>query len=145
MLSKHAEVTWLTGMTFDARSGQHHLMLDSAPTPEASRGPGPMDLLLVALAACTAMDVVSILQKARQPLTGLVVRAEGERATEHPRRYTRVTLVYEVHGTGLDRAQVERAVNLSEEKYCSVSGSLKEQVAIDTRIELDEPMPADPA
>jgi putative redox protein len=122
-------------MTFDAKMGRHHVMLDSAATPEESRGPGPMDLALASLAACTAMDVVSILQKARQPLAGLSVRAEGERAEEHPRRYTRVTLVYEVAGPGLDPAQVERAIKLSEEKYCSVSASLREHVAIETRVE----------
>lgn len=138
MSSKHAAVTWLTGMTFDAQMGRHHVMLDSAPTAEESRGPGPMDLLLASVAGCTAMDVVSILQKARQPLTSLVVRAEGERAADHPRRYTRVTLVYEVQGEDLSPAQVARAVQLSHERYCSVSSSLTELVEVRSRLVLND-------
>jgi putative redox protein len=137
MSAKQAAVTWLTGMTFDAQMGRHHVMLDSAATPEESRGPGPMDLLLASVAACTAMDVVSILEKARQPLARLVVRAEGERAPDHPRRYTQVTLVYEIHGEGLSPEQVARAVQLSHDKYCSVSGSLKEPVEIRSRLLLN--------
>lgn len=144
-MTKHAAVTWLTGMTFDAQMGQHHVLLDSAATPEASRGPGPMDLLLASVAGCTAMDVVFILQKARQPLTSLVVRAEGERAADHPRRYTHVTLVYEVRGEGLSAEQVARAVQLSHEKYCSVSSSLAEPVEIRSRLVLNDSEPSDVA
>jgi putative redox protein len=144
MDKKTVTVTWLTGLTFDAALERHHLIMDSAPTPEESRGASPMLLLLAALAGCTAMDVAAILTKARQPFTALSVRAEGERAAEHPRRYTDITLVYEVHGQGLDRALVERAVSLSDQKYCSVTASLREPVRVTNRIELvDAPGPAE--
>jgi putative redox protein len=139
MARKEATVTWLTDMTFDVQMGSHHQVIDSAATPEASRGPSPMQLVMAAVAGCTAMDVVSILKKARQPFTRVAVRAEGEQAEDHPRRYTHVTLVYEIHGEGLDPTVVERAVHLSEERYCSVSASLKEPVTVSTRIELHDP------
>ena len=141
MARKEAAVTWLNDMTFDVAMGGHHLMIDSAP-PESSRGPSPMQLVMAAVAGCTAMDVVSILRKSRQPFTRVVVRAEGEQAEDHPRRYTHVTLVYEIHGTGVDLAAVERAVRLSDERYCSVSASLKVPVTVSTRIELHEPAAA---
>jgi putative redox protein len=110
------------------------------------RGPGPMDMALAALAGCTALDVVSILRKARQPFTGLVVRAEGERAEDHPRRYTRVTVTFEVFGRGVDRGAVERAVALSDERYCSVSATFREPTEIRTVVVLrggDGPEPND--
>jgi putative redox protein len=138
MARKQATVTWLSDMTFDAEMGSHHILMDSAATAEASCGPSPMQLVLAAVAGCTAMDVVSILRKSRQPFTRVTVRAEGEQAEDHPRRYTHVTLVYEVHGEGLDPTAVERAVRLSDERYCSVSASLKEPVTVSTRIELHD-------
>jgi len=135
-------VTWLTGMTFDGHAGGHHITIDTGPDEGDDRGPSPMDLALLALAACSAMDVVSILQKARQPFTGLVVRAEGERAPEHPRRYTRVTLRFEVAGAGVDRQAVERAVALSEDRYCSVAATFREPAEIVTAIALTGDAPA---
>jgi putative redox protein len=142
MARKEATVTWLSDMTFDVQMGSHHMTIDSAPSPEASRGPSPMQLVMAAVAGCTAMDVVSILRKSRQPFTRLVVRAEGDQVADHPRRYDHVTLVYEVHGEGLDPAAVERAVRLSDERYCSVSASLKQPVTVSTRIELHDTAPA---
>jgi putative redox protein len=132
MANKHIRLTWLRDMTFDAVADGRHLTVDS----EHGRGLSPMEMALVSLAGCTAMDVVSILKKARQPFTDLVVHVEGERAIDHPRRYTEVTLIFEVHGKGVNLAAVERAVALSEEKYCSVSATFREHAEIRTRIEL---------
>ena len=146
MNKKEVTVTWLSDMTFDAQLGRHHLMLDSAATPESARGPSPVQLVLAGAAGCTAMDVVSILRKARQPFTSVTVRAEAESAADHPRRFTHVVLVYEIRGAGVDPAVVARAVQLSEERYCSVSATLREPVTVTTRIELPdavaEPEPA---
>jgi putative redox protein len=138
MSRKEVTVTWLNDLTFDAQLGRHHLMLDSAASPETARGPSPVQLVLAGVAGCTAMDVVSILRKARQPFTSVAVRAEGESAADHPRRFTHVTLVYEVRGPGVDPAVVARAVQLSEERYCSVSATLRERVMVSTRIELPD-------
>ncbi len=80
-----------------------------------------MEMVLTGAAACTAFDVVFILRKARQPVADVVVTAEAERAAEEPRIFTRIHLVYTVAGRGLDHGQVERAVKLSKEKYCSAT------------------------
>jgi len=141
MAVKDVTVTHLSGATFDAEMAGHHVMFGND-----GRGPSPMDLALAALAGCTAIDVASILRKSHQPFTGLVVRAEGERADDHPRRYTRVTVTYEVHGSGVDRGAVERAVALSDERYCSVSATFREPTEIRTAIVMrggDSPAPND--
>jgi putative redox protein len=84
-------------------------------------GGGPMEFLLAGVAGCTAIDVVLILQKQRQKVTGVEVEASGLRATEDPKVYTDVELVYIVRGENIDPRAVERAISLSEEKYCSAS------------------------
>lgn len=96
----------------------------------------PTDLVLMALCGCTAYDVVSILQKKREPFTAVEVSAEADKATTTPRVYTDIRLVYRVRGKVLRKA-VEDAVRLSEEKYCSVSVMLAKTAKISYRIELD--------
>lgn len=94
-------------------------------------GPTPMQLLLLSLAGCTAVDVVDILRKMRVSLGGLEVRVEGDRACEAPRRYTRIRLVYEVQGLGVgEEEKVRRAIALSHEKYCSVLHTLRPDVEV---------------
>jgi len=134
--TKKATVTWLKRLTFDTDMGGRHLMIDASGEHGDGRGPTPMDLLLSALAGCTAMDVVGILKKSRQPFSGLVVRVEGEQATDNPHRYTRLSLVFEVHGDGVDRRAVERAVELSAQRYCSVQATLLHAPEITSRIEM---------
>ena len=96
----------------------------------------PTDLVLIGLCGCTAYDVVSILQKKREPFTGVEVTAEAEKAAQSPRVYTEIRLVYRVRGQ-VSRKAVEDAVRLSEEKYCSVSVMLSKTAKITYRIELD--------
>ena len=84
----------------------------------------PLELLLVGLGGCTAMDVVSILQKKRQPFTSLHVNVTGERATEHPKTYTRIHLEYVVTGDSVDPRAVERSIELSQTKYCPATAML---------------------
>lgn len=98
----------------------------------------PMELVLVGLAGCTAMDVVSILEKKRQEVTGLEVKVSGERADEHPRVYTSVTIEYVVTGHNLDRVAVERAVELSETKYCSVGAMVSKTAKIESVVTILE-------
>jgi putative redox protein len=100
------------------------------------KGATPMELLAVALAGCTSMDVVSILQKMRQPLDGLRVEVHGEKADEHPRRYLSLQVVYHLKGA-LDEKKVQRAIELSETKYCSVEATLRPSVAITSRYVLE--------
>jgi putative redox protein len=96
----------------------------------------PTDLVLMALCGCTAYDVVSILQKKREPFTAVEVSAEAEKATQSPRVYTEIKLLYKIRGNVSHKA-VEDAVRLSEEKYCSVSIMLSTTAKISYRIELD--------
>lgn len=102
----------------------------------SAKGPGPMDTLLLALAGCMAVDVQVILERSRVPLTGLEVEVEGERAPTAPKRYTKIRLAYRVEGPKEeDQAKLERAVALSEEKFCSVLHSLRSD--IDFQIEIN--------
>jgi putative redox protein len=96
----------------------------------------PTDLVLMALCGCTAYDVVSILQKKREPFTAVEVSAEAEKATQSPRVYTEIKLLYKIRGKVSHKA-VEDAVRLSEEKYCSVSIMLSKTAKLSYRIELD--------
>lgn len=130
-----AKVSWTDGERFIAgASSGHALVVDS--DRERNTAPGPMELVLIGLCACTATDVVSILAKKREPLKALDVRAEAERAKTPPSVYTSIKLIFTVSGP-VSRKAVEDAVRLSEEKYCSVSAMLKSTAKISTEIRLD--------
>ena len=133
-MASEAQVTWVgPGLRLVGEASGPAIVLDHALPEEGERqetGPRPLRLLLVGLAGCTAMDVVSILKKKRQPFTGLQVRVTAERADEHPRVYTRIGLEYVVTGRGVDPRAVERAIELSETKYCSASAMLSKAVEI---------------
>ncbi|HKW77293.1 MAG TPA: OsmC family protein [Terriglobales bacterium] len=130
-----ARIAWVDGERFVASaSSGHALVVDS--DRERNSAPGPMELVLIGLCACTATDVVSILAKKREPLAGLEVRAEAERAKTPPAVYTSIKLIFTVSGL-VSRKAVEDAVRLSEEKYCSVSAMLKSTAQISTEIRLD--------
>jgi putative redox protein len=104
---------------------------------ENKAGNSPMELVLIALCGCTAYDVVSILQKKREPFTGVEVSAQAEKATDPPRVFTDIKLVYRVAGN-VARKAVEDAVRLSEEKYCSVAAMLNKTANISYEIHLDK-------
>jgi putative redox protein len=102
------------------------ITLDARPEHGGTgRGPSPMETVLLALAGCTGMDVVSILGKMRAPLGGLEIRVYAERVDDHPRIFTKIRLEYIFQGDGLRPEQAGRAVQLSQEKYCSVSAMLR--------------------
>lgn len=123
------EVTWAGEHRFDTcRPGGPTARLDG----EGVTGQSPVDALLSALAACSAVDVVDILAKRRTPVERLRVEARGERREEIPRRFTHVELRYIVDGAGIDASHVERALALSHEKYCSVAATLDPALSITT-------------
>ena len=128
-----ANVQWIDGERFvgQASSG-HALAIDS--DRQRNTAPGPMELVLIGLCACTATDVVSILRKKREPFTALRVRAQAERAKEPPTVYETIHLVYTVSGKVTKKA-MEDAVRLSKEKYCSVSAMLQKTARITSEIE----------
>jgi putative redox protein len=133
-----ARVKWIEGMSFLGESGSGHaLVMDGAPDIGGRNlGPRPMELLLIGTGGCSAIDVVMILQKARQDVVDCVVDIEAERAETDPKVFTRMVLRYRVVGRGLNRKQVERAIALSKEKYCSASIMLAKTASIETEIEL---------
>jgi putative redox protein len=118
-----ARAKWIEGRAFLGESGSGHaVIMDGAPEAGGRNlGVRPMEFLLVGMAGCTAFDVVHILEKGREPVTGCEVEAEASRATEEPKVFTGVHVKYKVTGKGLSRDKVERAVALSHEKYCSAS------------------------
>ena len=110
----------------------HSVLMDG----DGKAGNSPMQLVLLALCGCTAYDVVSILQKKREPLAGLEVTAQAEKASEPPRVYTEIKLVYRISGQ-VAKKSAEDAVRLSEEKYCSVAAILSKTARITYEIQLD--------
>ena len=135
-----ARIKWIEGVSFVAETGSGHaVVVDGAPDAGGRNlGPRPMELFLAGAAACTAFDVVWILKKARQPVADCIVEAEAERAPDDPKVFTRIHLTYRVSGKGLKRAQVERAVKLSKEKYCSATLMLAKTAAISFEVVLDD-------
>lgn len=129
-----AKVNWTDGERFiGSASSGHALVIDS--DRQRNTAPGPMDLVLIGLCACTATDVVSILRKKRESFTSVEVRAEAERAKEPPSVYTSIKLIFSISGAVALKA-AEDAVRLSEEKYCSVSAMLKSTARITTEVRL---------
>jgi putative redox protein len=129
-----AKVNWTDGEQFvGSGTSGHALVIDS--DRQRNSAPGPMELVLVGLCACTASDVVSILRKKREPVAAVEVRAEAERAQSPPTVYTSIKLIYTVTGPVSQKA-VEDAVRLSEEKYCSVAAMVKSTAAITAEVRL---------
>lgn len=118
-----ARIKLAEGITFVAESGSGHaVVVDAAPDVGGRNlGARPMELVLMGTGACSAVDVVLILRKARQPITDCVVELEAERAAEDPKVFTKIHLHYILSGKGLAQSQVERAIKLSKEKYCSAT------------------------
>ena len=121
-MSIAAQVTWIKDLQFVARSeGGPAVVMDS---PESGGGASPMALLLMGTAGCTAVDVITILEKKRMAVTDFQVNVSGTRAEEYPRRYTDIHFEYVVCGTGIRPQGVEQAIALSESKYCGAMASL---------------------
>jgi putative redox protein len=129
-----AKVTWKGKLAFEgvADSGKT-IMLDSASDPAGRLGPGPMELVTMSLAGCTAMDVISILEKKKQAVTNFEVKVHAERAEDYPKVYTRAEIEYQVTGRALDEASVLRAIELSIQKYCPVHAMLSQAFPISQR------------
>jgi putative redox protein len=128
-----SEIQWTDGERFVGTGSSGHAVVFDADRSR-NTAPGPMEMVLMSLCACTATDVVSILTKKREPFTGLNVRAEAERAQEPPTVYTNIKLIYRVSGA-VSKKAMEDAVRLSKEKYCSVSQMLQKTAHITSVIE----------
>ena len=134
--SDPVNVVWKReGLLFEVETSHGRVDLASG-LDEPGSGATPMELLATALGGCTAMDVASILVKMRQPLEAFSVEVSGERAEDHPRRFLSLEVVYHLKGD-LDERKVERAISLSEERYCSVAATLKPAVPITSRYAIE--------
>ena len=128
----HVSVKWIDGVSFVGESASGHaIVMDGAPENGGRNiGRRPMEMLLVGMGGCTSFDVVAILKKARQPITACVAEIDAMRADEIPKVFTKIHVHFVVTGDNLNEVQVERAVKLSAEKYCSASIMLSKSVEI---------------
>ena len=138
-----ARIKWVENVCFMGESETGHaVILDGAPDAGGRNlGMRPMEMLLIGMGACTSFDVVTILKKSRQPVTDCVAEIEAARADEIPKVFTRIHVHFVVTGQGLNPAQVERAVKLSAEKYCSASIMLGKAAEITHDFEIVEAIP----
>lgn len=133
-----ARVSWFDDLSFVAESASGHAVMMSAGASSGGRDtcPTPMEYVLMALGGCSSIDVVMILQRARQQVTNCVCELDSERAETSPKVFKKIHAKYIVTGVGLKPEQVERAVNLSIEKYCSVGLMLSGKVEISASFEI---------
>ena len=135
-----ARVKWAQDAMFIAESGSGHALVMDGPPEHGGRNLGvrPMEMLLLGMGGCTAFDVVHILKKSRQPVTDCVAELEAERAETDPKVFTHIHVHFIISGKGLDEKRVQRAVQLSAEKYCSASIMLSKAVEISHDYEIVE-------
>jgi len=127
-----AKLEWKEKMQFVGQAGDSpSVFID---TNDGKTGPTPMEMVLMGVAGCTAIDVIHIMKRRRAEVTGFQVNITGERAEDHPRRYTRILIEYVLDGKGLTSKDVERAIKLSTTKYCSATASMNAQVETSYRI-----------
>lgn len=136
---KHAIKTkWQGKMAFDNQIDDHTVRIDAkAPLGDGS-GPSPKKLLLASLAGCTGIDVVSLLDKMRAPVDAFEIDTEADLTDEHPKRYSEIRIIYRFYGKDLKKSKIEKAVKMSQERYCGVSEMLRANSPINYVIEYHE-------
>jgi putative redox protein len=139
-----ANISWVDGMRFVAESGSGHAIVVDSSLENGGHNSGarPMELLLMGLLGCTAMDVMSILKKKRQPVQDLKVYATAEQASDHPHYFTKIHLEYVAYGSVHEQA-LARAIQLSEERYCSVAATLRGKAEITSSYRVEKMQPND--
>ncbi len=135
-MSIQAQVKWIDDLQFVARAGKGPAVV--MDTSESGGGAGPMELMLMGAAGCTAMDVITILKKKRLNVTGFKINISGDRAEDYPRPFTDITIEYVVFGTDIKPEGVRQAIDLSEKKYCGAMASLNARISHTFRIEAPE-------
>lgn len=131
----NVNIDWIGGVAFNASGDQHNITID-APIESGGENKGirPKMLILASLGSCTGVDIVSILQKMKVNLTGLKIAVEGKLTEVHPKVYESIILKYIFKGTDLDRLKLQKAIELSQEKYCGVTAMLRNSVKISYEI-----------
>ena len=138
-----AYIKQLKGITLTGKADSNHwITMDGGEDFGGSKAaPGPMELILLALGGCSSMDIIPILKKKKIPLEGYEVNLDGERAAEHPKVFTKINIEFVFYGKGIEPKDVERAIELSLNKYCSVSGMLSKSVEITHSYRIEEKLP----
>jgi putative redox protein len=139
-MSTTAKITWVDGALLVAEGGSGHTLTMDGAADVGGRNLGsrPMEVMLIGMGGCTAVDVVSMLKKQRQDIEGVEVSLVAERADDYPKVYTEVKVVYSVRGRKLNRSLIERAVSLSDEKYCSATAMFKKTAKVTHEVVLVE-------
>lgn len=136
-MKEKINVKWTDGMSFEADIDGYKISIDSDPEfGGKSKGPTPKPLMMVALAGCTGMDLVSLMNKMRVKYDSLNVIVEGDLTEEHPKHFIKMKVIYEISGKEIDLKKVEKAVAMSRDKYCGVSYSYKEVMEMEYEIKI---------
>jgi putative redox protein len=131
------QIDWKEGMAFEANVDGFKIMVDAkAEVGGSNQGPRPKPLMMVALAGCTGMDVISILKKMRVEVTSFSVKIEGDITDEHPKQFSKMHIIYEFEGDNLPMDKLEKAINLSQERYCGVSASYSKAMELSHEIRI---------
>jgi putative redox protein len=139
MSKQEIKIDWLEKMAFKTKVNGHELVIDTSEEGGGeNRGPRPKPLVMLALAGCTGMDVISILKKMRVEPDSFSVKVTGELTDEHPKQFTAMHVIYEFLGRDLPMDKLVKAVSLSEERYCGVMSTLKKALGITTEIVVSE-------
>lgn len=139
MAKEEVKVSWLENMAFEATVNGHKIILDAADAVGGeNRGPRPKPFMLTALAGCTGMDVISILKKMRVEVKNFNVTVEGDLTEEHPKQFSKMNVIYEFTGTDLPLEKLQKAVSLSEERYCGVSAMYRKVIELTSEIRIKE-------
>jgi putative redox protein len=132
-------LNWEKGMAFEAQVDGFKIKLDTREEHGGkNKGPRPKNLMMVALAGCTGMDVVSILEKMRVELKDFAVKVEGELTEEHPKQFNKMHIIYEFTGSNLPIDKLEKAIKLSHDRYCGVGASYRKAMEISYEIKVIE-------
>lgn len=138
-MTHSVETAWKGNMKFDALVSGHHVVMDAMPDAGGEdQGVRPKPLMLAALAGCTGMDVISILKKMKVEPESFNIRVEADVTEEHPKHYIHMHVIYEFKGKDLPMDKLEKAVNLSQEKYCGVSHAYKKAMPVTYEIKIIE-------
>jgi putative redox protein len=136
-MEKTIDLKWAGNMAFKTSLDGHEIVVDAAPDNGGQDiGPRPKALMLVALAGCTGMDVVSVLKKMRVELTGFNVKVLGNLTEEHPKHFDKMTIIYQFKGENLETEKLKKAIDLSMERYCGVAAVYKKALQLDYEIEI---------
>ena len=129
------EINWINGLSFEGRNSKgNSVIMDVLDSENRMKGIGPMELVLISAGGCTAMDVISILEKSKQKIKNFKVKVSGDRFSEHPKVYKKILIEYIISGDEISYDVVKKAVDLSKDKYCSVSIMLSKSVEIEHKI-----------